>query len=202
MFSTVSRAESSGLTRKSSSGSNSYSNREGSLKSHAARLIITWAVWSCCVLVLAKAAEKLPGEIPDPLGLASRGISAPPLARWDSGWYYRIIVDGYRNDSDSEGSVGFYPLYPVLVEIQNGRSRMIEFDRSMRLPLEKIAASSASAFFLTSPNAPTGIAFANTELEQILTSFRGLLVVDVKGATIGNFSRICGYFVHKLTSQS
>jgi hypothetical protein len=24
----------------------------------------------------------------------------------------------------------------------------------------------------------------------------------VKGATIGNFSRICGDFVHKLTSQS
>ena len=49
-----------------------------------------------------------------------------------------------------------YSLYPVLVEIQDGESTVIEFDRSMRLPLERIAASKAKAFFLTSPNAPTG----------------------------------------------
>ncbi len=71
-----------------------------------------------------------------------------------------------------------YSLYPVLVEIQNGRSNIIEFDRSMRLPLEKIAVSTARAFFLTSPNAPTGVAFPNADLEEILGSFQGLLVVD------------------------
>lgn len=78
--------------------------------------------------------------------------------------------------------VGFtlpsYSLYPVLVEIQDGRSNVIEFDRTMRLPLEKIAASPARAFFLTSPNAPTGVAFANAELERVLQAFPGLLVVD------------------------
>lgn len=78
--------------------------------------------------------------------------------------------------------VGFtlpsYSLYPVLVEIQDGRSVIIEFDRTMQLPLEKIAASSARAFFLTSPNAPTGVAFTNADLERVLQTFRGLLVVD------------------------
>ena len=82
----------------------------------------------------------------------------------------------------SEAAAGFtlpsYSLYPVLVAIQDGRSDVIEFDRSMRLPLEKIAGSSARAFFLTSPNAPTGVGFANADLERALTSFRGLLVVD------------------------
>jgi len=81
-----------------------------------------------------------------------------------------------------EAAAGFtlpsYSLYPVLVEIQDGRSNVIEFDRSMRLPLECIAASTARAFFLTSPNAPTGVAFANADLERVLASFRGLLVVD------------------------
>ncbi len=81
-----------------------------------------------------------------------------------------------------DSAVGFtlpsYSLYPVLVEIQDGRTNIIEFERSMRLPIEKIAASSARAFFLTSPNAPTGVAFANSDLEKILGSFRGLLVVD------------------------
>ena len=71
-----------------------------------------------------------------------------------------------------------YSLYPVLVEIQDGRTEVIPFDRSMRLPVERIAASGARAFFLTSPNAPTGVAFANADLERILASYRGLLVVD------------------------
>jgi histidinol-phosphate aminotransferase len=48
---------------------------------------------------------------------------------------------------------------PVLVEIQAGSSRVIEFDRSMQLPVDQIAVSSAKGFFLTSPNAPTGVSF-------------------------------------------
>ncbi|MBI5768661.1 MAG: aminotransferase class I/II-fold pyridoxal phosphate-dependent enzyme [Verrucomicrobia bacterium] len=71
-----------------------------------------------------------------------------------------------------------YSLYPVLVAIQDGRTDVIEFDRAMRLPLEKIAGSEARAFFLTSPNAPTGVGFANADLERAAASFRGLLVVD------------------------
>ncbi len=71
-----------------------------------------------------------------------------------------------------------YSLYPVLVGIQDGREEVVEFDRSMRLPFERIAASEAQIFFLTSPNAPTGVAFTNAELARILTAFRGLLVVD------------------------
>jgi len=81
-----------------------------------------------------------------------------------------------------DATLGFtmpsYSLYPVLVEIQDGRSTVIEFDRSMRLPLERIAASKAKAFFLTSPNAPTGVGFTNAEIEQALQTFSGLLVVD------------------------
>jgi histidinol-phosphate aminotransferase len=81
-----------------------------------------------------------------------------------------------------EAAAGFtfpsYSLYPVLVEIQDAGSLVIEFDRTMRLPLERIAASKARAFFLTSPNAPTGVAFSNAELARVLEVFPGLLVVD------------------------
>ncbi len=81
-----------------------------------------------------------------------------------------------------EATAGFtlpsYSLYPVLVGIQNGRTEVIEFDRSMRLPLERIASSRAHVFFLTSPNAPTGVGFTNAEITRALASFRGLLVVD------------------------
>ncbi|MCF7687855.1 MAG: histidinol-phosphate transaminase [Cephaloticoccus sp.] len=71
-----------------------------------------------------------------------------------------------------------YSLYPVLVGIQDGAAAVIEFDRSMQLPLDKISNSSARIFFLTSPNAPTGVAFANSEIAQILSRFSGILVVD------------------------
>jgi len=71
-----------------------------------------------------------------------------------------------------------YSLYPVLVGIQDGGTEAIHFDRSMRLPVERIQASSARAFFLTSPNAPTGVGFGNAELARVLAGYRGLLVVD------------------------
>jgi histidinol-phosphate aminotransferase len=71
-----------------------------------------------------------------------------------------------------------YSLYPVLVGIQGGVAAPIALDRGMRLPVEKIAASGAKAFFLTSPNAPTGVGFPNSEICRILDAFGGLLVVD------------------------
>jgi len=71
-----------------------------------------------------------------------------------------------------------YSLYPVLVGIQAGRTEVIEFDRSMRLPVERIAAAGAKVFFLTSPNAPTGVGFSNAEIERVLQAYDGLLVVD------------------------
>jgi histidinol-phosphate aminotransferase len=81
-----------------------------------------------------------------------------------------------------EAMAGFtlpsYSLYPVLVGIQDGKVTAIPLDRSMRLPVEKIAASGARAFFLTSPNAPTGAAFPNRDIKEVLDSFGGLLVVD------------------------
>jgi histidinol-phosphate aminotransferase len=71
-----------------------------------------------------------------------------------------------------------YSLYPVLIGIQGGGAAPIVLDRSMRLPVERIAASGAAMFFLTSPNAPTGVGFPNSDIEGILDSFGGLLVVD------------------------
>lgn len=79
-------------------------------------------------------------------------------------------------------SAGFmlpsYSLYPVLVGVQDGASTVIPFDRSMSLPIEPMVASGAKIFFLTSPNAPTGVAFANGEIEAVLARFPGVLVVD------------------------
>jgi histidinol-phosphate aminotransferase len=90
-----------------------------------------------------------------------------------------MLVRAYCSDAAPLGfTLPSYSLYPVLVEIQNGRAEVVELDRSMRLPVERIHASSARAFVLTSPNAPTGVGFANAELERALAGYHGLFVVD------------------------
>ena len=71
-----------------------------------------------------------------------------------------------------------YSLYPVLVGIQDGAITRIPMDRGMRLPVAAIAASGARIFFLTSPNAPTGVGFPNAEIGAVLESFGGIVVVD------------------------
>lgn len=90
-----------------------------------------------------------------------------------------LLVRCFSNPTIETGfTLPSYSLYPVLVSMQDGRSSAIEFDRSMQLPVEAIVSSGASAFFLTSPNAPTGVAFSNADLERVLARFRGVLVVD------------------------
>ncbi len=71
-----------------------------------------------------------------------------------------------------------YSLYPVLVGIQDGASTPVALDRTLRLPVEAVARSGAGVFLLTSPNAPTGVGFPNSEIAAILGSFGGLVVVD------------------------
>jgi histidinol-phosphate aminotransferase len=141
---------------------------------------------------------------PDPKSSALRAVVAHAHASESATLRAENVCVGNGSDDilnllvrafcTQEAAAGFtfpsYSLYPVLVEIQDGHASVIEFDRSMRLPVERIAASSARAFFLTSPNAPTGVAFQNSELERVLTSYRRLLVVDEAYAPFANENAI------------
>ncbi len=90
-----------------------------------------------------------------------------------------LLMRVFSNPAHPTGfTVPSYSLYPVLIAIQNGALRAVEFTRDMKLPLEAIAALDAQAFFLTSPNAPTGVGFAPADIEAVLAAFKGLLVVD------------------------
>jgi len=90
-----------------------------------------------------------------------------------------LLVRGYCGEGATTGFTSpSYSLYPVLVAIQDGGCEVMEFDRTMKLPVDLIAASSARLFLLTSPNAPTGVGFGNAEIGRALSAARGLFVVD------------------------
>ncbi len=71
-----------------------------------------------------------------------------------------------------------YSLYPVLAGIQGAELIEVNFTREMTLDAQAIAASGANLFFLTSPNAPTGVGFSTEAIAAIATALDGILVVD------------------------
>ncbi len=79
-------------------------------------------------------------------------------------------------------AVGFtvpsYSLYPVLAAMADAPAQVIEFDRTMQLPVAAITRCPAPVIFLTSPNAPTGVGFTNDAIEAVLAGYPGVLVVD------------------------
>lgn len=126
---------------------------------------------------------------PEPMSLKGRECVARVLG---NGLRAENVILGNGSDDilnlvmrvfgGKDRGVGFtvpsYSLYPVLLAIQDGKAEPVEFGREMKLPVEKMAASGARAFVLTSPNAPTGVGFSNAEIEEVLKRFKGVLVVD------------------------
>ena len=75
-------------------------------------------------------------------------------------------------------TVPSYSLYPVVVAMSGGDLLNIPFEEAMELPVEAIAKTPASVFFLTNPNAPTGVCFSLESIEAVLKKIKGILVVD------------------------
>lgn len=87
----------------------------------------------------------------------------------------RVFVGGGRT---AGWTVPSYSLYPVIVGIAGGEIRGVPLDRDVNLPVDAILASGANLFFLTVPNAPTGVAFPEAEIRRLAGSFDGILVLD------------------------
>ncbi len=71
-----------------------------------------------------------------------------------------------------------YSLYSVLVALQGGSLIEVPFDRSFQLDGRRIAECGANIFFLTSPNAPSGVGFPTAAIAEIARTYPGVLVVD------------------------
>lgn len=71
-----------------------------------------------------------------------------------------------------------YSLYPVVTAIAGGTIRSVPFEADFRLPVDALLATRPNLLFLTRPNAPTGVAFPLSEVEELAHGLDGLLVVD------------------------
>ncbi len=75
-------------------------------------------------------------------------------------------------------TVPSYSLYPVLIGLEGAPVQAVEFTRELRLPVDALVRSDAPILFLTTPNAPTGVGFAEADLRAVIGGFRGLVVAD------------------------
>ncbi|MCD8481950.1 MAG: histidinol-phosphate transaminase [Verrucomicrobia bacterium] len=75
-------------------------------------------------------------------------------------------------------TVPSYSLYQTLIAIQNGKLQEVELPPSLELPVDALVATGAPLLFLTSPNAPTGVAFSKDSVESLLKRFSGIVVLD------------------------
>jgi histidinol-phosphate aminotransferase len=74
-----------------------------------------------------------------------------------------------------------YSLYPVLAEIGAARTTTVALPRVSRssdMAALPVPSPKAKVFFLTTPNAPYGVAFPTAWVEQLLRLFRGIVVAD------------------------
>ncbi len=72
-----------------------------------------------------------------------------------------------------------YSLYPILADIQDAPIRLIALDEQFQLPkdlLEQL--EGCNLFFLTRPNAPTGIAYPMEQVRAICAGFDGIVFID------------------------
>ncbi len=93
-----------------------------------------------------------------------------------------ILNLAVRAFSDSSLRIGAmslsYSLYPVLANIQGAKYEEFDFGKNFAIPIKRICESGVNIFFLTSPNAPTAHGFELSEVEKLLKSFKGLVLID------------------------
>lgn len=109
------------------------------------RVVVLFAVWALCLTAWSSAAREivpLSGRSPWPAELAEK---APPLARWDSGWYRTIAEQGYGPPPPSGvfSEHAFFPLYPATAGLVARAASVDFFPASIAV---SIAALLAAAF--------------------------------------------------------
>ena len=91
-----------------------------------------------------------------------------------------ILALCLRAFAERSGSAGWfdpsYSLYPVLAQIEEIEARPVALTDDYEWKMPK--GYEASVFFLTNPNAPTGMLFPKKKIEAFIQAFPGVVVID------------------------
>jgi histidinol-phosphate aminotransferase len=101
-----------------------------------------------------------------------------------------LVTRCFVSEPGAGHTVPSYSLYPVVAGMSGQGLVDVDFDRSMTLDVAALAATGAKVFFLTNPNAPTGVAFPLAQIEAALQAVDGLLVVDEAYVDFGGESAV------------
>lgn len=101
-----------------------------------------------------------------------------------------LITRCFVSEPGAGHTVPSYSLYPVVAGMSGQELVDVDFDRSMTLDVAALSATQAKVFFLTNPNAPTGVAFPLAQIEAALQTIDGLLVVDEAYVDFGGESAV------------
>lgn len=101
-----------------------------------------------------------------------------------------LITRCYVSQAGAGHTVPSYSLYPVVAGMSGKQLIDVPFTRAMELDVDAIAAANSDVFFLTNPNAPTGVSFPLTVIEAVLQRIDGLLVVDEAYVDFGGESAV------------
>ncbi len=90
-----------------------------------------------------------------------------------------LLMRVYAGPERAAGmTVPSYSLYPVLAMLQGADLVEVRFAKNFALDADLIARCGANIFFLTSPNAPSGVGFPARKIAEVAYKFPGILVVD------------------------
>lgn len=90
-----------------------------------------------------------------------------------------LIIRAYAGPGRPIGMLNpSYSLYPVLAAAQAAEVIKVEFTETLGVDVAAIARCGAAVFFLTTPNAPLGVAIPPSVVRAIAAAFPGILVVD------------------------
>ena len=71
-----------------------------------------------------------------------------------------------------------YTLYDYFVEMNGGKAHEVDLTEDFQLDMDEIVKQDAKVAIMPSPNNPTGNCFRQKDIEEILSRFNGIVVVD------------------------
>ena len=71
-----------------------------------------------------------------------------------------------------------YTLYDYFVEMNGGKAHEVDLTEDFQLDVDEIVKQDAKVAIMPSPNNPTGNCFRQKDIEEILSRFNGIVVVD------------------------